>query len=163
MENGVFNNLSVAPQALETVNFGPSSRQLMLSYNISYSVSVVASLCGQNTSHSIELHYGELLQYWYGHAPGSIQYITVQCISLLQLLSEENKTLVNANYKYPAIEGTIAVFSCSSSGYMLTGPSTVACMGNGEWVPDPREVQCEGDMYNYWSSPNAMPMYAFCI
>ena len=49
-----------------------------------------------------------------------------------------------ANYSYPAIEGTIAVFSCSSSGYMLTGPSTVTCMGNEEWVPDPREVQCEG-------------------
>ena len=62
VENGAFNSLSVTPQALETVNFRPSSRQLMLSYNVSYSVSVVASLCGQNTSHSIELHYGELLQ-----------------------------------------------------------------------------------------------------
>ena len=146
MENGTFNSLSVTPQALETVNFGPSSRQLMLSYNTLYSVSVVASLCGQNTSHSIELHYGELLQYWYGHALGSIRYITAQCISLLHLLSEENKSLVIANYSYPAIEGTIAVFSCSSSGYMLTGPSTVTCMGNGEWVPDPREVQCEGSI-----------------
>ena len=73
-----------------------------------------------------------------------IQYITVQCISLLHLLSEENKSMVNANYSHPAIEGTIAVFSCSSCGYMLTGPSTVTCVGNGEWVPDPREVQCEG-------------------
>ena len=91
MENGAFNSLSVVPQALETVNFGPSSRQLILSYNISYSISAVASFCGQNTSHSIELHYGELLQHWYGHALGSIQYITVQCISLLHLLSEENK------------------------------------------------------------------------
>ena len=61
VENGRFNSLSVVPQALETVNFGPSSRQLMLSYNVSYSVSVLASFCGQNTSHSIELHYGKLL------------------------------------------------------------------------------------------------------
>ena len=51
-----------------------------------------------------------------------------------------------ANYSYPAIEGAIAVFSCSNSGYMLTGPSTVTCMGNGEWVPDPRDVQCEGSI-----------------
>ena len=146
MENGAFNSLSVTPQALETVNFGPSSRQLMLSYNTSYSVSVVASLCGQIISHSIELHYGELLQYWYGHVLGSIQYITAQCISLLHLLSEENKSLVIANYSCPAIEETIAVFSCNSSGYRLTGPSTVTCMGNGEWVPDPRKVQCEGSI-----------------
>ena len=68
-----------------------------------------------------------------------------------------------ANHSRPAIEGTIAVFSCSSSGYKRTGPSTVTCMGNGEWVPDPREVQCECNMYKYWSSPNAMLMYAFCI
>ena len=61
VENGAFNSLSVVPQALETVNFGPSSRQLMLSYSVSYSINTVASLCGQNTSHSIELHYGELL------------------------------------------------------------------------------------------------------
>ena len=144
MENGAFNSLSVAPQALETMNFRHSSRQLMLSYNTSYSVNAVASLCGQITLHSIELHYGKLLQYWYGHILGSIQYITVQCISLLHLLSEENKSMVNANYSHPAIEGTIAVFSRSSCGYMLTGPSTVTCVGNGEWVPDPREVQCEG-------------------
>ena len=58
--NGAFMGLSVVPMAA-TVNLGPSSRQLMLSYNTSYNVTVVARLCGQYSSHSIELHYGELL------------------------------------------------------------------------------------------------------
>ena len=62
VENGAFMGLSVVPMA-ESVNFGPSSRQLMLSYNTSYNVSAVASLCGQYYStRSIELHYGELLR-----------------------------------------------------------------------------------------------------
>jgi hypothetical protein len=62
VENGSFSSLNVIPQA-EAVNLGPSSRQLRLSYNTSYNISAVASqLCGQYSSHSIELHYCELLQ-----------------------------------------------------------------------------------------------------
>ena len=53
------------------------------------------------------------------------------------------------NYSYPAIEGTTAVFSCSRSGYELTGPRSATCTGNGEWVPDPRQVQCQG-IHNYY-------------
>ena len=26
---------------------------------------------------------------------------------------------------------------------VLTGPTTATCMGNGEWEPDPTEVQCK--------------------
>ena len=61
VENGAFNRLNVVPQAETVDSLGPSSRQLMLSYNTSYNISAVASLCGQYSSHSIELHYGELL------------------------------------------------------------------------------------------------------
>ena len=60
VENGAFMGLSVAPMAESAVNLGPSSRQLMLTYDISYNVNAVASLCGQYYStRSIELHYGE--------------------------------------------------------------------------------------------------------
>ena len=48
------------------------------------------------------------------------------------------------NYSYPATEGTTAVFSCSRSGYELTGPQSAMCTRNGEWAPDPRQVQCQG-------------------
>ena len=61
-ENGMsaFSELNVVPQA-EIISLGPSSRQLVISYNTSYNASAVASLCGQQSLHSIELHYGELL------------------------------------------------------------------------------------------------------
>ena len=68
----------------------------------------------------------------------------VKCASPLHLLAEANKPSVIVHYSYPAIEGNIAVFSCSSSGYELTGPRSATCVGNGEWVPDLRQVQCEG-------------------
>ena len=60
VENGAFSSLNVVPQA-EAVNLGPSSRQLMLSYNTSYNISAVASLCRQYSSHSLQLHYRKLL------------------------------------------------------------------------------------------------------
>ena len=28
--------------------------------------------------------------------------------------------------------------------YVLNGPNTSTCLENGEWVPDPKEAQCEG-------------------
>ena len=150
VENGAFNRLNVVPQAKTVESLGPSSRQLMLSYNTSYNISAVASLCGQYSSHSIELHYGELLKLCVGQILSvkctmpCAQHNPVKCISPLRLLTDANKQLVIVDYTHPAIEGTIAVFSCSSSGYQLTGPRSAICMGNGEWVPDPRQVQCEG-------------------
>ena len=60
VENGAFSSLNVVPQA-EAVNLGPSSGQLVLYYNTSYNISAVASLCGQYSSHSLQLHYRELL------------------------------------------------------------------------------------------------------
>ena len=75
----------------------------------------------------------------------------VKCVSPLHLLSTEaNEGLVIADYSRPAVEGTTAVFSCSSSGYELTGPRSAICARNGEWVPDPSQVQCEGILYNLY-------------
>ena len=44
----------------------------------------------------------------------------------------------------PPIEGQIITFTCAP-GFVLTGPSTSACMWNGEWEPDPGEVDCIGN------------------
>ena len=46
-------------------------------------------------------------------------------------------------YKDPAMEGATVIFYCPPQ-YILTGPNTTTCMGNGEWEPDPREVECNG-------------------
>ena len=47
------------------------------------------------------------------------------------------------NYVAPAMEGTTVIFKCPSQ-YDLIGPNTTVCMENGEWEPDPREVECKG-------------------
>ena len=70
-----------------------------------------------------------------------VTFPIVNCGSPLHLISDLTDMITDNNY--PAVEGTTARFSCSS-GYVLTGSSTAICMGNGEWVPDPRQVQCEG-------------------
>ena len=45
----------------------------------------------------------------------------------------------------PALEGAVLSFDCPPQ-YVLVGPTTTTCMGNGEWEPDPREVKCIGNM-----------------
>ena len=35
-------------------------------------------------------------------------------------------------------------FACPST-HILVGPNTTTCMGNGEWEPDPRLVECIGE------------------
>ena len=41
----------------------------------------------------------------------------------------------------PVMEGAIVSFNCCSE-FILTGPNSSMCMRNGEWEPDPREVEC---------------------
>ena len=42
----------------------------------------------------------------------------------------------------PALEGATLTFECPPQ-YVLLYPNTTACMGNGEWESDPREVECK--------------------
>ena len=73
----------------------------------------------------------------------------VKCIPLLQILAEDNKQVVITDYNNPALVGTNATFTCnSSSGLVFTGFNTTTCMENGEWEPDPREIDCEGNLYS---------------
>ena len=44
----------------------------------------------------------------------------------------------------PVMEGINVNFSCSF-GHILHGPSSSTCMRNGEWEPDPMEVECRGN------------------
>ena len=68
---------------------------------------------------------------------------TAKCASPIRSLNDDSKRLVIADYSHPAIEGTNVSFSCPP-GLVLTGPSTSMCMGNGEWEPDPSQVNCIG-------------------
>ena len=43
----------------------------------------------------------------------------------------------------PAMEGATLTFKCSPQ-YVLTGPNITTCVGNGEWEPDPGEMECNG-------------------
>ena len=42
------------------------------------------------------------------------------------------------------LEGQSITYTCPN-GYILTGPNASVCMGNGEWEPDPGQVECIGE------------------
>ena len=52
-------------------------------------------------------------------------------------------SIVVVGYMDPVIEGTTVTFECPPQ-YVLIGPNATTCMGNGEWEPDPRDVECKG-------------------
>jgi hypothetical protein len=43
----------------------------------------------------------------------------------------------------PHMEGQLITFTCPR-GFVPTGPNSSVCARNGEWEPDPREVDCIG-------------------
>ena len=44
----------------------------------------------------------------------------------------------------PPVEGQFITYTCPP-GFIVTGLDVSVCMGNGEWEPDPGEVECIGD------------------
>ena len=48
-------------------------------------------------------------------------------------------------YVDPALEGQTIIFICPP-GQTLNGSNSSICMGNGEWEPDPGEVECISEM-----------------
>jgi hypothetical protein len=50
---------------------------------------------------------------------------------------------VAVDYLDPALEGQTVMFICPL-GQTLNGSNSSTCMGNGEWEPDPGEVECTG-------------------
>ena len=55
----------------------------------------------------------------------------------------DSGTIKVMDYMAPALEGATVTFGCASQ-YILTGPNSTICMENGEWEPDPSEVECKG-------------------
>ena len=60
----------------------------------------------------------------------------------------DNTTMDIMGYIDPAVEGSNITISCLS-GRALNGANTATCMGNGNWEPDPREVECKSETYTY--------------
>ena len=48
-----------------------------------------------------------------------------------------------AGYVDPAREGQTITFACPP-GQILNGSNSSTCMGDGEWEPDPRALECTG-------------------
>lgn len=70
---------------------------------------------------------------------------TVRCVHPLHLLVNE-QLMIKAESPQLLMPSNINVslsFSCKSPG-VLTGPNSATCMEDGNWEPDPREVECKG-------------------
>ena len=57
------------------------------------------------------------------------------------LLSADNESKPNVTYNGLPIQGATVNFTCRT-GLALSGSNTATCMGNGEWEPDPQELEC---------------------
>ena len=73
--------------------------------------------------------------------------VTAVCDSLQVEGSTGSTSVRITGSTYPALEGTSITFHCSP-GLTLIGPVSSTCMGNGEWEPDPRKVECKGNIYH---------------
>ena len=48
----------------------------------------------------------------------------------------------------PIMEGQFITYTCPS-GFILTGPNASECTRNREWEPDPGEVACIGNYFEF--------------
>ena len=55
-----------------------------------------------------------------------------------------NKNITVVGYKKPAIEGSTIHFICPPQ-LDLCGSRTSICSADGQWKPDPREIECKGE------------------
>ena len=63
------------------------------------------------------------------------------------LLNQSVESSLNVlDYEEPAIVGTTVSFHCSQPEEVLIGSNTAICMEDGEWVPNPNQLQmkCNG-------------------
>ena len=65
-----------------------------------------------------------------------------KCSNPLKLV---HTNVITVGYEHPALEGDNITFICPT-GVILSGPNSSACMGNGEWEPDPRVVNCTSEL-----------------
>jgi hypothetical protein len=72
---------------------------------------------------------------------------TAKCGNVLhQLIGQDHDNIRVIGYSAPALEGTSVILECISPYLVHRGPNITTCMENGEWEPDPREVNCIGEI-----------------
>ena len=57
-----------------------------------------------------------------------------------------NDSISVLGYSHPAIVGASVNFTCPHK-HLLIGPHSATCMENGEWEPDPVQVECKGELH----------------
>ena len=122
-----------SPQAEVQINGTTSTRaELQLSYNTHYNVSVVTH-CGQNSTTTLQLHYGEYVV----EATGLMKFITLLAVTVTCSAPVDlSPTASIVNYSTPTLVGTTATVYC----FGLNKAVIITCMDSGTWVPDPSET-----------------------
>ena len=69
---------------------------------------------------------------------------SLELVTCGNLTSQIDSSIKVLGYVYPPVRGSSVLLVCSSCGFELTGPNVSTCMENGEWEPDPGEVECKG-------------------
>ena len=68
---------------------------------------------------------------------------TVTCNYPSTQSSHHPVAVVSGSHDSPPIEGQFLTYTCPP-GFVLTGPNVSVCTENGEWEPDPGQVDCMG-------------------
>ena len=146
-EDGFTYNVSITPQA--PMMFSGTQVELRVSYNTSYNVTVLSTLCGQSSANTtFKIYYGESVikfNITLSILLAVIDFYTVRCANPVSAAVREDPTVrVVTNQESDIfLEGAIATFTCPT-GLALAGQNTSTCMENGEWEPNLGQVTCKG-------------------
>ena len=148
---GVMYTARVSPST-PIITTGYTSRQVTISYNTKYNLTVEAApVCRPNSTTSVLLHYGEIIIVATITAQEIIIILLFQfCIAkcetpeMLFILEFQNDTVpiarvVSFDVGMTPVEGTTVMFSCPP-GFSLSGSNSATCTENGKWEPDQRGI-----------------------
>ena len=77
-----------------------------------------------------------------------IIFLTAKCGDPFDRLSyNDSESIWILGYTNAVLEGDKINFTCTS-GMELVGPNSITCMANGEWEPNPKEVECKGESFH---------------
>ena len=81
----------------------------------------------------------------------SYSHIAVTCDHLPIQTKLNNVNVVTRSQNSPLTEGQFITYTCEP-GFILTGPNASVCTENGEWEPNPGEVDCIGMLQLQYST-----------